>query len=59
MYECINCGHVQMTNGACYTCHGAMIPALDQAAAKEQYIIKLQHRGIELSDKQLEQIANR
>ena len=57
MYECIICGNVQFNSTECCVCKGAVVTALDEVAAKEQWVTKLQHMGIKLSDQQLERIA--
>ena len=58
MQECIQCGNVQLTSGSCSVCGGALIPALSKAAAREEYITKLQHIGIELSSTHMDQLVD-
>ena len=56
MLECINCGHVQITDTCCSVCGGSLIPALSKEAAKEELVTRLQHHGIELDEHQIDQL---
>lgn len=58
MKECIVCGNVQLSGDSCSVCSGSLIPALSKAAAREQWLTRLQHHGIELSAQHIDQLVD-